>query len=306
MIEFVHRKDLDTGRWDELIAQSTAETLYPYSWYLDAAAANWSALVMDDYRFVMPLVWKKKYGLRYLYQPFYTQQLGVFSREYVDPTIIASMLALLQKKFRFAGINFNTKNLVGETGSIAVYDKTNYVLDLQHSYDKLFGSFSTNAKRNIKKAYQFNEHLEKELSCEQLVAFKKENDVIKRSEEEYQWLVYLLETIKKNSSGVVYASRDKGAISAAAFFGFSKSRAIYLVSASDGQGKKNRSMFKLVDAFVRDQARTEMILDFEGSNIPSVARFFAGFGAKPEIYQGISFNRLPLFLNKIRTHGRQA
>jgi len=304
MIEFVHRKEIDTRRWDELIAQSMAETLYPYSWYLDAAAANWSALIIDDYRFVMPLVWKKKYGLRYLYQPFYTQQLGVFSREYVDPTIIASMLALLQKKFRFAGINFNTQNLVGETGSVAVDDKTNYVLDLRHSYDKLFGSFSTNARRNIKKACQINEHVEKDLSCKELVAFKKENDVIKRSEEEYQWLVYLLETIKKNSSGVVYTSRDEGAISAAAFFGFSRSRAIYLVSASDVQGKENRSMFKLVDAFVRDHARTTLVLDFEGSNIPSVARFFAGFGAKPEIYQGASFSRLPLFLNKIRTHGR--
>lgn len=306
MIDFVHRKDIDTRRWDELISQSTAETLYPYSWYLDAAAVNWSALIMDDYRFVMPLVWKKKYGLRFMYQPFYTQQLGVFSREYIDPTVIASMLALLQEKFRFASINFNTKNLVGETGSLTVDDKTNYVLDLRHSYNKLFDSFSTNARRNIKKAYQVNEHVVEDLSCGELVAFKKENDVIKRSEKQYQWLVYLLETIKKNSSGMIYASRDEGAISAAAFFGFSKSRVIYLVSASSEQGKENRSMFKLVDTFVREHAGTELILDFEGSNIPSVARFFAGFGAKPEIYQGVSFNRLPLFLNKIRTHGRQA
>lgn len=306
MIEFVHRKDIDTRRWDALIAQSTAETLYPYSWYLDAAAVNWSALVMDDYQFVMPLVWKKKYGLRYLYQPFYTQQLGVFSRKYIDPTIIASMLALLQKKFRFAGINFNTKNLVGETGLLTVDDKTNYVLDLRQSYDKLFASFSTNARRNIKKASQINKHVGKGLSCEELVAFKKENDVIKRSEEQYKWLVHLLETIKKNSSGAVYASRDRDEISAAAFFGFSKSRAIYLVSASSEEGKENRSMFKLVDAFVREHAGSELVLDFEGSNIPSVARFFAGFGARPEIYQGVSFNRLPLFLNKIRSHGRQA
>jgi len=306
MIEFVHRKDIDTARWNGLIACSTSETLYPYSWYLDAVAENWSALIMDDYRFVMPLVWKRKYGIRYLYQPFYTQQLGVFSKEYVDPTIITSMISMLPKKYRFAGINFNTKNLVGEGKPFTVYDKTNYVLDLKRSYDELHGSFSTNAKRNIKKAYEINEQVEKNLSYKEMVDFKKENDVIKRSEEEYKWLVNLLKTITNSSSGVVYASRDEGSISAAAFFGFSKTRAIYLVSASGDLGKENRSMFKLVDSFIREHAGSELVLDFEGSNIPSVARFFAGFGARPEIYQGISFNRLPLFLNKIRTHGRQA
>ncbi len=102
-IEFVHRKEIDVHKWDEVISNSAAETLYGYSWYLDAAAANWSAFVIEDYRFVMPLIWKKKYGLTYLYQPFYTQQLGVFSREYVDPTLITTLLRLLLRKYRFAG-----------------------------------------------------------------------------------------------------------------------------------------------------------------------------------------------------------
>ena len=302
-MEFLHRREIDDQKWDEVIAQSTAETLYPYSWYLDAAAVNWSALVMENYRFVMPVIWKKKYGLRYLYQPFYTQQLGVFSKEYVDPTLITAMLSLLVKRFRFATLNFNTKNLVGEKNPFTVYDKTNYELDLRHDYEKLHSSYSTNAKRNVKKALDLNEVVEKDVSIEELVAFKRKNDVIKRTEEEYRWLVNLLETIRKNSAGYVYASMDEGILSAAAFFGFSRSRAIYLVSASSDRGKEDRGMFKLVDAFIKEHAGSELILDFEGSNIPNVARFFAGFGASPELYQGVSFNRLPLFLNKLKKHG---
>jgi hypothetical protein len=57
-----------------------------------------------------------------------------------------------------------------------------------------------------------------------------------------------------------------------------------------------------VDAFIREHAGKEFNLDFEGSNIPSVARFFAGFGARPEIYQGVNFDRLPVLLNKLRKH----
>ncbi len=59
--------------------------------------------------------------------------------------------------------------------------------------------------------------------------------------------------------------------------------------------EENRSMFKIVDGFIKEHAGSNLFLDFEGSNIPNVARFFAGFGATPEVYQGVSFNRLRLF-----------
>ncbi|MEN8201053.1 MAG: hypothetical protein ABFS28_00560 [Bacteroidota bacterium] len=301
-IEFLHRKDIDTGRWDELIAESQCETLYPYSWYLDTVASRWSALVVDDYNFVMPVVWKQKYGMKFIYQPYYTQQLGVFSKEYVDPTLIRELLSLLYRKYRFGNLNFNTKNLVSEDENISVYDKSNYVLGLAGNYEELYARFSKNAKRNIKRSHDYNEEIVKDASCEEVLAFKRENDLIKRSEGEYRWLLNLMETIRKNNAGIVYAIRDSGRIIASAFFAFSRTRGIYLVSASNEQGKEQRSMFKIVDAFIREHAGSDLILDFEGSNIPSVARFFAGFGARPEIYQGINFDRLPVFLNKLRKH----
>jgi len=61
-IAYIQRKDIDTEKWNGVIAESPSETIYPYSWYLDAVSENWSAFVVDDYRFVMPLVWKKKAG----------------------------------------------------------------------------------------------------------------------------------------------------------------------------------------------------------------------------------------------------
>lgn len=302
MMEFLHRKEIDLRKWDELISLSQAETLYPYSWYLDTVAARWSALVMNDYRFVMPVVWKQKYGMKYIYQPFYTQQLGVFSKEYVDPTLIREFISVLYKKYRFGNFNFNTKNLVSEEKYISVNDKSNYVLNLSEDYGKLSASFSTNAKRNIKRAHENKEEVVADVSCEEMLAFKRENDLIKRSESEYKWLLNLLKKIQINNAGKIYATRTSGRINAAAFFAFSRTRGIYLVSASNEQGKEQRSMFKIVDFFIREQAGSNLLLDFEGSNIPNVARFFAGFGARPEIYQGVNFDRLPVFLNKLRKH----
>lgn len=301
-MEFLHRKELDEGKWDEAVALSRAETLYPYSWYLDAVAVKWSALVMDNYRFVVPVVWKQKYGLKYIYQPFYTQQLGVFGQEEVDPEFMREVISVLYKKFRFANFNLNVKNLLGEHKKWSLYDKSNYVLDLSTGYEELSASFNTNAKRNIKRAYGLAGDVEKGVSCEEVLAFKRENDTIKRSEEEYGWLLNLLQAITHKEKGQAYGIRADGQLIATAFFAFSRTRGIYLLSASNGEGKEQRSMFKIVDAFIRDHAGTALLLDFEGSNIPSVARFFAGFGARPEIYQGVSFDRLPVFLNKLRHH----
>lgn len=300
MVNLLKRKEIDVQKWDDLIAHSTFETIYPYSWYLDAVAENWSALVVDDYRMVMPVVWKKKAGMKYIYQPFYCQQLGVFSREYVDPELIRKMLRILYKKFRFAGINFNIKNLIGEEAPFTVDDKSNYVMRLDRDYEGHSRSFSSNARRNIKKSIEFSETIERNLPVEELVRLKRENDVIPRSGEDYRRLVKLFETIQARKAGKIYAIRTGNDITAAAFFAFSRTRAIYLLSASSQKGKEQRGMFRIVDTFIQDHAGSGLILDFEGSNIPSVARFFSGFGAQPEIYQGVSFSRIPATLTKLR------
>jgi len=301
-MDFLSRKEIDDVKWDQLIAGSTAEILYPYSWYLDAVSDNWSAMVEDDYRFVMPVVWRRKAGIKYIYQPFYTQQLGVFSRDYVDPELIPVILKFLYKKFRFAGMNFNAKNLVGEEDPFIVDDKSNYILHLDRAYSDLSRSFSTNARRNIHKSLEDSVTVDKNLPVREMVRLKRENDTIKRSEYDYRWLESLLELILQRGAGKIYSVRTGAEVSAAAFFAFSKTRAIYLLSASSQEGKEQRGMFRIVDAFIRDHEGSGLILDFEGSNIPSVARFFGGFGAQPEIYQGVSFSKLPGTLNKLREH----
>ena len=300
MIRFLNRSEIDDEKWDDLIARSPAETIYAYTWYLDQVAVNWSALVVDHYRFVMPVVWKRKVGMKYVYQPFYTQQLGVFGKEDVEPELVRELLLLLYRKYRFVGMNLNTRNLVGEEEPFEVVDKSNYVLHLGSGYNKLFASFKTNTKRNIKKSVDLSDLLDKHISVEELVRLKRENDVITRSEDEYDWLTKLLSAIMERGQGKIYATRSQGRLTAAACFAFSATRAIYLLSASSQEGKDRRGMFRIVDAFIRDHASGERILDFEGSNIPSVARFFIGFGARAEIYQGVSCNRLPSILTKTR------
>ena len=52
-------------------------------------------------------------------------------------------------------------------------------------------------------------------------------------------------------------------------------------------------MFAILDHGIGKYADTGLILDFEGSEIKGIARFFAGFGASPVYYNTLKINRLP-------------
>jgi hypothetical protein len=303
-IAFLHRKEIDTGKWDRLIAESLSETLYPYSWYLDASAEHWSALVAEDYRFVMPLVWKRKYGIRYLYQPVFCQQLGVFSRELADPLVITEFTREMVKRFRYGVVQFNVQNLVGEEGSLQVYDRSNFVLSLEKSYSELFRAYSENTRRNLKKAMDSGARVAKDISVDELIGFKKENDRTGRPESRFLRMKSQFGAVKENSGGTVYGVRSGGHLVAAAFLARSRTRIIYLLSVSSAEGKESRAMFRIVDEVIRDHSASALHLDFEGSSIPSIARFFSGFGAQPETFQSVHFNRLPVPFMPGKNYGK--
>ncbi|WP_315816464.1 hypothetical protein [Paraflavitalea speifideaquila] len=56
-------------KWDRCIADAPNGLIYGYSFYLDKMADNWDGLVLNNYEAVMPLPWKKKWGIYYLAHP---------------------------------------------------------------------------------------------------------------------------------------------------------------------------------------------------------------------------------------------
>jgi hypothetical protein len=56
----------------------------------------------------------------------------------------------------------------------------------------------------------------------------------------------------------------------------------------------------LIDAFIKDHAGTDMLLDFEGSDIRNLAFFYSSFGAKEENYGAIKLNRLPFYMKWLK------
>ena len=109
MIQYLQHNQINLKKWDTTIAE--CGNIYAYSWYLDIVHPGWDALVEDDYQSVMPLTGGKKFGVNYLFQPYFAQQLGVFSKQPLSPEKTETFLKAIPSKYRFVEIRLNESNV---------------------------------------------------------------------------------------------------------------------------------------------------------------------------------------------------
>ena len=291
-IRYITKNEIDKAKWDNCISSSNNGLIYAYSWYLDIAAERWDALVSGDYEFVMPLIRKTKYGIKYLYLPPFTQQTGIFSKQNINKDTIEAFLNHIPKKFWFRDINLNYSN------SVIIYktiSKNNFTLYLKSSYKDLYKNFSKNTKRNINKSYEFDLQIKKDVSVIDAIKVKRNNNINNLSEDKLRILYTLINSIKDKLNVKIFgAMNSHNDVIATAVFSFSNKRAYIPLLSSFPEGKEKRAMFFIINEFIKEHAEKNLILDFEGSNIEGIARFFKGWGAKNESYYNFKQYRLPL------------
>ncbi len=302
MIKYLHRGQIDNEHWNRVIASSGFETVYAQSWYLDSCAENWGAFILQDYEFVMPVAFRLKFGFKYIYQPRFCQQLGVYSENLVDGKVLRLFLDALNEKFKFGDYAFNEGNLLGEQQGFEVTDNTNYTLQMSSPYEELTQAYTSNCKRNVRKAHHSDLEFSEDISIRELVLLKKQYDHIKQPDEHYRLLINMFSEMQEAGNVKAYGVKQGSDLHAGAIFAFGNKRVHYLLSVSTEEGKKNSGMFYVIDKVLQLNSGKGLYLDFEGSNISSVARFFSGFGAQPQYYQRIRFNNaIGKFIQKVRS-----
>lgn len=292
-IKYIEHQDIDYKKWDLCIESAGNSRVYAMSWHLDRTAEVWDALVWGDYEIVMPLPFKKKWGIKYLYQPVYSQQLGIFPE---PPEIISKQFySILIKKFKLSDLQLNSGNTpFKEDDNWKFKPRNNYLLDLSSDYATISSSYSKNTKRNIKKANSGHLSFNRGVSIEEFLKLKYETALPNGEQKELSKLKSLVTYGQHKGLGEISGVYNReNRICAAVYFTRWKNRIIYLNAVSNEEGMKFRAMFFLVDQFIKDTAGKNLILDFEGSMLPGIARFYKSFGTKPEVYHQFRFNRLP-------------
>lgn len=300
-IQYLPNKEIDKKKWDECIANAENGLIYSYSFYLDAMCDHWDALVLNDYETVMPLTWNKKYGIRYLYQPFLTAQLGIFGKHITEELVI-HFLQKARDSFRYIDILLNSRNTPGLPGSSIL--RKNYVLDLNHSYGHLYGNYSENLQRNIKKAAQLGCTTVTNFDAEKVISLavqqmRTQGNAAGENVDRFRKLYHSL-YLKQMSTTYGIVSAQNNELLASCIFFFSHSRAYYILVGNHPESKNTGASHALIDTFIKDHAGTNLLLDFEGSDIPGLATFYSSFGAKLEAYPALKINDLPFYLKWLK------
>lgn len=298
-IHLVKNKDIDYLKWDACVAGSKNPLIYAQSWYLDMVCPDWDALVYGDYQFVMPLNVKQRLGLSFLLQPVYAQQQGIFPE--ADTEIQNRFLRLILDKFKFIAIHLHAGNTGPFPEGFAIQPRKNCILDLSAPYDMLKSDYSKHTRRQIKKAKDNEVFIVKGIQSKEYMDLKFSLGTAKPSQPVMQTLKRIIEYGHGAGNGIIYAAYTQNNIlCAAACFLFTQKRATYLNAVSSMEGKQVSAMHLIVDQFIREHATMPLILDFEGSVIPGIARFYEGFGAQSETYFCLKSNKLPVPLRWIK------
>jgi len=293
MINYLEHNAIDKPKWDALIAG--CGNIYAYSWYLDNVHPGWDALVEDDYQSVMPLTGGKKFGVNYLFQPYFVQQLGVFSKMLtIEKT--EAFLNAIPSKYRFAEIRLNEDNAFSEGARGVAYHK-NVLLDLNQEYDAIRSQYHQNTKRNLAKAENGNLQIVDAVIPNDVIALFRDNrgaSIGKWGDAEYALLVDLTQAAISRDAASVLGVTDKegGRLLCAAIFMKTDKRITFLFSGLSEEGKQRQAMTYLLDQVIRKHAKQSVTLDFEGSDDVNLARFYLGFGGQEVKYPSYTFNRL--------------
>ena len=302
MIKYLSHREIIKEKWDKCISDSVNRLVYAYSWYLDIVSPGWDALIENDYESVFPLSNNRKFGINYIYQPYFAQQLGIFSRNLLTEVLVDRFLQAIPPQFHFIEIHLNTLNKV-DNSRYRCIQRINHELDLINSYEYIFANYDQNTRRNIKKAQQENLILRRKVDPDELITLFRENygkKEVRLHYLHYDILRRLIDyCLKHTFSAITGAFLPDGTFCAGAFFLKDESRVIFQLAASNSKARENSAMFLLVDGFIRENAGQPFILDFEGSNDKNVARFYKGFGAKEIHYSQVTINRLPGLISKV-------
>ena len=301
-IKYLKHNQIDKQKWDSAIENAQNGLVYALSWFLDIVSPGWEALIIGDYKTVMPLTYRNKLGVKYLYQPVFIQQLGIFSNKDITREIVQNFITEAEKNFKFIEIQLNYAN--PELNDESFVLRNTQLIDISKPYDELLNNYSKNHRKNLQKISESGLTINFKGNSSDFIDLMSKMFVKKGVDEINQ---IDLENLKRvidfsfdQNLGEFYSGYLDNKLCATAFFLKWKKRVIVYTALNDS-GREVGAMFGLIDRYLKENSGQELLFDFAGSNIPGVKYRNLGFGARNEIYFKIRINNLPVPLKWMKT-----
>lgn len=294
--KIIPHKAIDFKKWDATVLNSKLPLVFAQSFYLNATAPNWKALVGNNYELIVPLTEGKKLNVTYLFQPPFTPQLGVFGK--LEERVVDECMAFIKSNYKFIEIELNASNKLKKT---PFKEKQTYIIDFSKPF-----KHNDNTKRNIAKAKKssisivemdFKEAL-KLAKNELLPWLHKELEI---PEKHGKILLNLISGANENNALKTFKAEDKdGKILSIGYFVFNKFHAVFLKGMSFNKKDNSGSMHLLMSDAINYFKDKTNLFDFGGGSAPGLASFYKGLGGVELNYAVVRVNNLPWPLKVIK------
>ena len=303
MVRHLQHSDIDKSKWDECIATAYNSLVYGYSFYLDAVAGEWNAVVVNDYEAVMPLVWRRKFFITYLYQPAFTQQLGLFCKQPQEQEVYNEIEALLFSQYRFAEIFLN----YGNNGCFRpgyCKQQVNYVVDINKAYDAAATAYLPGFAKSLRRIAKFNfQYRETEDIDEAITLYRQlySNRVQHLNNSDYNAFKYACIALQQRLMLVIRKAVDENGNILALSLLFKDTRRLYnIISCITEKGRPLEVNYFLYDAIIREFCNKGLVFDLEGSDIKGVAEFYIKMNPVNQPYEFYKYNHLHPLLRLVK------
>lgn len=292
-MKLVKYNDIDPEKWNACIARVSKSVFYGLYEYL-SAICDWEAIIEEEdgiYLFVVPLPFKSKLLLKYIYQPFFCQQLGVFGVGELSVEQECEVFKIIKKNFVMC--SFNWSFAPRESSFLQVDQQPNYVLNLDKSWEEIEKGFNSNRKRTLKKSKKIETTISLESDGESI---NKTIDNFKNTLGErfteiktahYKSLKEGFSAIKEVSKVQVFNLSVERKIVASVLIVEFNNRLTYMLGYVDDECRKSGINSLLFEEIIKRNVLSNKILDFEGGKSSGIAQFYSSFGAAESFYYGL-------------------
>jgi hypothetical protein len=289
---FLNHNEINQARWDAAVANDPTCLPYGFSWWLNAVCpGQWNGVVFDDYRAVMPLP-KAPFSFRrpwsswarpQVQRPFFTQQVGPWGK--VHEGDVADLFAALPASFTSFELPFTEHTLAEEIPEPYTPEfRTNYVLDLSPELEAIRSGYHKGLRRKLRK----HGPVSLQPAPPELILELYRKQIAKKAglkTKHFTCARALIKAALQHKAGHCY--QVKGADNetlATGFFPHHKGRIINLLPVSTPAGYRREGMAQLIDEVIKKHSGPGNLLDFEGSDVPGIAKFFGNFGPQKRPY----------------------
>lgn len=280
-MKYIDRKNIDPHKWNTCVESGPYYVPYARFEYLEAISnGSWGAIIEGNYKAVFPFAIKRKWGIfPYIYQPYFCQQLGIFGNP--EKSNLDEFIKRIP--WYFVRVHLNVNGYWGEPKTSV--ELPNLVKKAPHNIEN---DFNKDALKNIRKLegqqVYYTQTKDIRLILKLYVAAWGEKANLQWPDD-YRAFESACQSMQNQSLLYACLAHRGHELMGGALFLKGKKRLHYVCAAPTKEGRDCGIMHGVVKHAIEHFPSYD--LDFEGSQIPSVAAFYKKFGATNESYYRI-------------------